>query len=332
VDVVVYVACGERGNELAELLDALPATPDPRTGRPLAERTVLLANSSNMPVAAREACLCAGMAVAEWFRDQGRDVVLLADSTSRWGEALREVAARLEEMPGDEGYPASVPTRLAELYGRAGASICLGADGRRGSITVVGAVSPPAGDLSEPLTQHSLRLAHAFWVLSTDLAHRRHYPAFDPERSWSLVHTEADAWWRDHLDQAWPERRRFVAGALAEEARLAEIVQLVGPEALSPAQRACLATGAMLREILLRQSARDAADARCTPARHAVLLAAVAAAAAALQRTAELGRAPEDVTGTPTWQALVTLKSRPEQDAPAAAREIVQAFQAMGRP
>jgi V/A-type H+-transporting ATPase subunit A len=330
VDVVVYVACGERGNELAELLEVLPTAHDPRTGRPLAERTVLLANSSNMPVAAREACLCAGLTVAEWFRDQGREVVLLADSTSRWGEALREVAARLEEMPGEEGYPASVPSRLAELYGRAGAARCLGREERRGSVTVVGAVSPPSGDLSEPLTQHSLRLAHTFWALSTQLAHRRHYPAVDPERSWSLL--RADAWWRAHVDAAWPELRRFVAEALSEEARLSEIVQLVGQEALSPAQRASLLTGRMLREVILRQSARDPRDARCPPVRQAALLHAAVAAGRALRDAAGRGVAPEEVTRTAAWDALWALKSRPETDAAAASCEIARAFETLGEP
>ncbi|HET9299640.1 MAG TPA: hypothetical protein VFO11_06815, partial [Candidatus Polarisedimenticolaceae bacterium] len=218
----------------------------------------------------------------------------------------------------------------AELYGRAGAVQCLGREGRHGSVSVIGAVSPPAGDLSEPLTQHSLRLAHTFWALSTQLAHQRHYPAIDPERSWSLL--RADTWWRTHVDAAWPELRRFVAEALAEEMRLSEIVQLVGQDALSPVQRAYLLTGRMLRQVVLRQSARDPVDARCSAARQVAILRAAAAAGQALRRAAERGTPPEEVTRAPAWEALCALKARSEAEVDAAAKGIIHAFAAVDGP
>jgi len=252
-DIVVYIGCGERGNEMTEVLTEFPELEDPRHERPLMERTVLIANTSNMPVAAREASIYTGLTIAEYFRDQGLDVGLMADSTSRWGEALREVSGRLEEMPGEEGYPAYLASRLAGFYERAGSVEVLGKDERRGSVTIVGAVSPPGGDFSEPMTQNSLRLAGAFWALDVNLARRRHFPAID----WisSFTHYKLDDWFRCHVHEDWPLLRDQAQRLLQEERELEEIVQLVGSDAIGEAERAILVVGRLLREGFLRQSA-----------------------------------------------------------------------------
>ncbi len=260
-DVIVYVGCGERGNELAEVLEEFPALQDPRTGGSLMERTILIANTSNMPVAAREASIYTGITLAEYYRDQGYDVALLADSTSRWGEALREVSGRLEEMPGEEGYPAYLPSRLAEFYERAGATMSLGRDPRAGSVSVVAAVSPPGGDFSEPVTQYSLRLAGTFWCLDSDLARRRHFPAIDWNRSYTLY--ELDSWFNEHVGADWEENRRWALRLLAEEEELRSIVQLLGLDALAPPELVTFRIGQVLREDFLQQSAFDPVDAFC---------------------------------------------------------------------
>lgn len=260
-DVVVYVGCGERGNELTDVLEQFPRLVDPRTGGPLMDRTILVANTSNMPMAAREASVYTGITLAEYYRDQGYDAVVLADSTSRWAEALREVSGRLEEMPGEEGYPAYLPARLAEFYERAGAVECLGGDGRRGSVTVVGAVSPPGGDLSEPVTQHSLRVNGALWALDVDLARRRHFPAIDWTRSYSLY--ELREWFHREVDPDWEETRRWALALLQREEQLLAIVRILGSDALAAPERAVLRTGQRLREDFLRQSAFDPDDAFC---------------------------------------------------------------------
>lgn len=268
-DVVVYIGCGERGNEMTEVLTEFPELEDPRHGGPLMERTVLIANTSNMPVAAREASVYTGVTIAEYFRDQGYHVALMADSTSRWGEALREVSGRLEEMPGEEGYPAYLASRLAGFYERAGAVEVLGEDGRAGSVTVIGAVSPPGGDFSEPMTQSSLRLAGAFWALNVILARRRHFPSID----WitSFTHYPLDAWFAGKVDAAWPQRRAQAQKLLQEEHELEEIVQLVGSDALSERERALLVAGRLLREAFLQQSAFGD-DAFCSPAKQFAML------------------------------------------------------------
>jgi V/A-type H+-transporting ATPase subunit A len=261
-DVVVFVACGERGNELSDVLTHFPRLVDPRTGASLMDRTILVANTSNMPVAAREASIYTGLTIAEYFRDQRYDVALMADSTSRWGEALREVSGRLEEMPGEEGYPAYLPSRLAEFYERAGLVVPLGSDGATGSVTIVAAVSPPGGDLSEPVTQYSLRLAGTFWSLDADLARRRHFPAIHYTKSYTLY--ELDAWFAEHVRGEWPEQRRWALALLQEEERLQGTVQLLGADVLAPAERLVLDSGRMLREDFLQQSAFDAVDACCS--------------------------------------------------------------------
>ena len=260
-DVIVYVACGERGNELAEVLEEFPNLEDPRTGAPLMERTILIANTSNMPVAAREASIYTGITIAEYYRDQGYDVALLADSTSRWGEALREVSSRLEEMPGEEGYPAYLPSRLSEFYERAGAVLSLGSEPRGGSVSVVGAVSPPGGDFSEPVTQYSLRLAGTFWSLDGDLARRRHFPAIHWTRSYSLY--DLGAWFDESVADDWTEQRRWALEVLGQEEELQNIVQLLGIDVLAPNERVTFQTGRILREDFMQQSAFDEIDAYC---------------------------------------------------------------------
>ncbi len=303
-DVVVYVGCGERGNEMAELLATFPELADPRTGRPLLERTVLVANTSNMPVAAREASVQLGMTIAEYFRDQGYHVALLADSTSRWAEALREISGRLEELPGEEGFPAYLGSRLAAFYERAGRVVAAGTPERTGSITVVGAVSPPGGDFSEPVTQASLRLAGAFWALDTELAHARHFPAIGWGQSYSL-HVDALApWYARAVDPAWAERRAEAIEVLARERALLDIVALVGADALPETDRSLLEVARMLRETFLQQHAYDPIDgARPLDAQFA-LLEAVLAARAGLLRALEAGATLEAALGHPALAEL----------------------------
>jgi V/A-type H+/Na+-transporting ATPase subunit A len=259
-DIVIYIGCGERGNELTEVLTELPALEDPRTGRALMDRTILIANTSNMPVAAREASIYTGITLAEYYRDQGHHVAILADSTSRWAEALREVSGRLEEMPGEEGYPAYLISRLAQFYERAGLVVALGAEGRRGSATIIGAVSPPGGDFSEPVTQYSLRLAGTFWALDTDLARRRHFPAIHWTKSYSLYELD-EAFERD-VAPGWGEQRRWALALLQREEELLATVQLLGADALAAEERLILRTGRALREDFLQQSSFED-DAYC---------------------------------------------------------------------
>jgi V/A-type H+/Na+-transporting ATPase subunit A len=292
-DVVVYIACGERGNELSEVLEEFPTLVDPRTGASLMERTILIANTSNMPVAAREASIYTGITLAEYFRDQGYHVALMADSTSRWGEALREVSSRLEEMPAEEGYPAYLSSRLAEFYERAAAVRCLGSPERTGSVTIIGAVSPAGGDFSEPITQHSLRLAGTFWALDTSLARRRHFPAIDWNRSYTL-YDFAD-WFGREVAADWEEHRAWARELLQRETQLLEVVQLLGTDTLAPAERVVLLTGRRLREDFLRQSAFDPADAYCEPAEQLARLRAIRRADAEANAAVAGGASPEEL-------------------------------------
>jgi V/A-type H+-transporting ATPase subunit A len=266
-DVVVYVGCGERGNEMTEVLEQFPLLEDPRTGAPLMERTVLIANTSNMPVAAREASIYTGITIAEYYRDMGYDVLVLADSTSRWGEALREISGRLEEMPGEEGYPAYLAARLAEFYERSGRVISLGGlqdsdtHRRSGSVTIVGAVSPPGADFSEPMTQNSMRVVGTFWALDYDLSRRRHFPAIHWMRSYSLY--DFSNWYQGKVAEDWAKLSSEAMAMLQREVELLEIVQLVGPDALAETERAVLAVARMLREDFLQQSAYHSVDRFC---------------------------------------------------------------------
>jgi V/A-type H+/Na+-transporting ATPase subunit A len=293
-DVIVYVACGERGNELTEVLDEFPQLTDPRTGASLMERTILVANTSNMPVAAREASIYTGITIAEYFRDQGYHVALLADSTSRWGEALREVSSRLEEMPAEEGYPAYLATRLAEFYERAGAVVCLGGDERLGSVSIVGAVSPAGGDFSEPITQHSLRLAGTFWGLDTTLARQRHFPSINWNRSYTLY--ELDAWFDREVAEGWSAQRAWALDLLQRESSLLEIVQLLGTDSLAPTERVVLESGQLLREDFLQQSAFDDVDAYCSLGKQYAMLRVIRAAHDAMGAVIDRG-VPVDSLG-----------------------------------
>ncbi|MFA4860148.1 V-type ATP synthase subunit A [Methanoregula sp.] len=261
--IVVYIGCGERGNEMTDVLAEFPELVDPRTKLPLIQRTILIANTSNMPVAAREASIYTGITIAEYFRDMGYDVALLADSTSRWGEALREVSGRLEEMPGEEGYPAYLATRLSAFYERAGRVVCLGSGERTGSITVVGAVSPPGGDFSEPITQNTLRVVGTFWALDTNLAYRRHFPSVNWIKSYSLYLDSIAEWYSKTIARDWRELREKAMYLLQKEVELQEIVQLVGPDALPDSEKAILEVTRMIREDFLQQSAYSDTDSFC---------------------------------------------------------------------
>ncbi|MBI2575043.1 V-type ATP synthase subunit A [Candidatus Woesearchaeota archaeon] len=261
-EVIVYVGCGERGNEMTEVLEEFPKLSDPRTGQPLMNRTVLIANTSNMPVAAREASIYTGVTIAEYYRDMGYSVALMADSTSRWAEAMREISSRLEEMPGEEGYPAYLATRLAEFYERAGRAITL--SGKEGSVSVIGAVSPPGGDLSEPVTQNTLRVVKAFWALDAKLAQRRHFPAINWLTSYSLYIDGMEQWF-SAIAPDWRSCINRLMGILQEEDRLLEIVQLIGSDALPDRERITLRIARMTREFFLQQNAFHPVDAYCSP-------------------------------------------------------------------
>ena len=262
-DIVVYVGCGERGNEMTEVIEDFPELEDPKTGKPLMSRTSLIANTSNMPVAARESSVYTGITIAEYYRDMGYDVALMADSTSRWAEALREISSRLEEMPGEEGYPAYLGARLSEFYERAG--YYQNANGTEGSVTVVGAVSPPGGDFSEPVTQNTLRIVKTFWALDADLAERRHFPAINWDESYSLYRDQLDPWFQEAVADDWPTIRQWVIDTLDEESELQEIVQLVGQDALPADQQLTLEVARYIRESYLQQNALHDVDTYCEP-------------------------------------------------------------------
>jgi V/A-type H+/Na+-transporting ATPase subunit A len=259
-DIVVYVGCGERGNEMTEVLATFPKLQDPKSKRPLMERTVLIANTSNMPVAAREASVYTGITIAEYYRDMGYDVALMADSTSRWAEAMREISGRLEEMPGEEGYPAYLGRRIAEFYERAGRVVTLSPEGRKGSITVVGAVSPPGGDTSEPVSQNTLRVTRVFWALDASLASRRHFPSINWLQSYSLYIADLEPWYNANLSREFVPLRQKALGLLQKESELQEVVQLVGMDALPEREKAVLDAARMLREDYFQQSAYDEVD------------------------------------------------------------------------
>ena len=260
VDLVVYIGCGERGNEMTDVLREFPELTDPRTGKSLMERTVLIANTSDMPVAAREASIYTGITIAEYYRDMGYSVAVIADSTSRWAEALREMSGRLEEMPGEEGYPAYLTSRLAQFYERAGKVVCLGSDGRRGALSAIGAVSPAGGDISEPVTQATLRIVKVFWGLDSSLAYRRHFPAINWLNSYSLYRDRLSEWFSKNVSKDWMKKTGDMLSILQAESELDEIVKLVGMDALSPDDRLTLETARSIREDFLQQFAFDDFD------------------------------------------------------------------------
>ncbi len=259
-DIVVYIGCGERGNEMTDVLNEFPELKDPKTGQPLMQRTVLIANTSDMPVAAREASIYTGITIAEYFRDMGYSVALMADSTSRWAEALREMSGRLEEMPGEEGYPAYLGSRLAQFYERAGHVISLGKDGREGALSVIGAVSPPGGDTSEPVSQATLRIVKVFWGLDSALAYKRHFPAINWLNSYSLYLDDMEKWFNGNVASDWMEGRQKMMTLLQEEAELEEIVKMVGMDALSPGDRLKMEAARSIREDFLHQNSFHEVD------------------------------------------------------------------------
>ncbi len=269
-DIVIYCGCGERGNELVDILETFPKLTDPHTGRSLMERTLLVANTSNMPVVAREASIYVGVAMAEYYRDQGYDIVMVADSTSRWAEALREVAGRLGQMPVEEGYPANLASRLAAFYERAGRVVSL--SGHYGSVTLIGAVSPPGGDFSEPVTSHTKEIVQTFWALSKELADARHYPAIDWTDSFSEYIEVAAQWWAEEIDPSWARKRARAMALLTEADELSRIVNLVGPEALSSQQRWDLESAMLIKEGVLQQSALEETDSFASPEKQYALL------------------------------------------------------------
>ena len=324
VDLVVYIGCGERGNEMTDVLREFPELVDPRTGQSLMKRTVLIANTSDMPVAAREASIYTGITIAEYFRDMGYAVAVIADSTSRWAEALREMSGRLEEMPGEEGYPAYLSSRLAQFYERAGSVACLGSDGRRGSLTAVGAVSPPGGDLSEPVSQATMRIVKVFWALDSSLAYRRHFPAINWLNSYSLYLDSLKPWYDEHLGKEFLQNREWAMGVLQEEASLNEIVQLVGKDSLSAADQITLETAKMIREDFLQQNSFVDIDAYSEYDRQERMLALIRAYDVRCRAAAERGGAIAELFAVPVREKIGRAKSVP-------AGEYREAYAAMDR-
>lgn len=313
--VIIFIGCGERGNEMTNVLQEFPELIDPHSGKPLMERTILIANTSNMPVAAREASIYTGITLAEYYRDMGYHVAVMADSTSRWAEALREMGGRLEEMPGEEGYPAYLGTRLAEFYARAGHITCLGSDDRQASISIIGAVSPPGGDLSDPVVQATLRVAKVFWSLDARLAYERHFPAIDWLASYSLYEKTLDAYLREHFGDQPIADRRLAMRLLEEENELKEIVRLVGLESLSPQQRLVLRTAQSVREDFLHQNAFHEEDTYTSLRKQYALLRVILhlyeAAGPILD---DDGAVLDDMLGLPAWERIARARYIPEDE------------------
>ena len=324
VDLVVYIGCGERGNEMTDVLREFPELVDPRTGQSLMKRTVLIANTSDMPVAAREASIYTGITIAEYFRDMGYAVAVIADSTSRWAEALREMSGRLEEMPGEEGYPAYLSSRLAQFYERAGSVACIGSDDRRGSLTAVGAVSPPGGDLSEPVSQATMRIVKVFWALDSSLAYRRHFPAINWLNSYSLYLDSLKPWYDEHLGKEFLQNREWAMGVLQEEANLNEIVQLVGKDSLSAGDQITLETAKMIREDFLQQNSFVDIDSYSEYDRQARMLALIREYDSRCRSASERGGAIADLFAIPVREKIGRAKSVP-------AGEYREAYAAMDR-
>ena len=313
-DVIVYVGCGERGNEMTEVLETFPELKDPRSGQPLMERTLLVANTSNMPIAAREASMYTGVTLAEYFRDMGFDVALMADSTSRWAEALREVSGRLEEMPGEEGYPAYLASRLAEIYERAGRVKVIGSEPNKlGSVSVVGAVSPSGGDFSEPVTQNTLRIVKVFWALSKALAERRHFPAIDWLTSYSLYLDSLENWYSTQINRDWSNLRKEAMALLQRDEELREIVMLVGPDALSESQRVVLEAARMIKEDFLIQSALHPVDSYCSPMKTFKLMSLILSFYDKMKKNVESGISLQRALEVPAKQEIARAKIHPSE-------------------
>ena len=305
-EIVVYIGCGERGNEMTEVLTEFPALEDPKTGNPLMNRTVLIANTSNMPVAAREASVYTGMTIAEYYRDMGYNVALMADSTSRWAEAMREISSRLEEMPGEEGYPAYLAGRLSEFYERAckAKALC----GKEGSISVIGAVSPPGGDISEPVSQNTLRIVRVFWALDTKLRERRHFPTINWLTSYTLYDKQLKDWYVKAVDPEFPALREWAMQSLQKEAELQEIVQLVGSDALPDEQKITLEVTKMIREIFLQQNAYDPVDTYCPMARQYKMLKLIKKFSDLAQKALVAGATVDKIVAIPARERFIRSK------------------------
>ena len=311
VDLVVYIGCGERGNEMTDVLREFPELRDPRTGRTLMERTVLIAKTSDMPVAAREASIYTGITIAEYYRDMGYTVAVIADSTSRWAEALREMSGRLEEMPGEEGYPAYLTSRLAQFYERAGKVTCLGSDGREGALSAIGAVSPAGGDISEPVTQATLRIVKVFWGLDSSLAYRRHFPAINWLNSYSLYRERLTGWFADNVSRDWMPLTQRCLKTLQNEAELNEIVQLIGADALSPADRLTLEVARSLREDFLQQDAMSDNDSYSPLEKQCRLLRLIFSFEDKSRRALERGASIDEIADLPVRERIGRAKALP---------------------
>jgi len=305
-EIVVYIGCGERGNEMTEVLTEFPHLTDPKTGKPLMERTCLIANTSNMPVAAREASVYTGITIAEYFRDMGYDVSLMADSTSRWAEAMREISSRLEEMPGEEGYPAYLAARLSEFYERAGRARVL--NGSLGSVSVIGAVSPPGGDFSEPVTQNTLRIVKVFWALDAKLSQRRHFPAINWLNSYSLYLDILHDWYDQHVSPDWNRLRAWAMEVLQKESELQEIVQLVGSDALPEEQQITIEVARMIREVFLQQNAYDAVDTYCDMTKQYDMMKAIKKFSDLAYAAQVAGALPAQIMSVPSKNELPQIK------------------------
>lgn len=322
--IIVYIGCGERGNEMTDVLMEFPELMDPRTGEPLMKRTVLIANTSDMPVAAREASIYTGITIAEYFRDMGYKVAIMADSTSRWAEALREMSGRLEEMPGEEGYPAYLSSRLAEFYERAGAVICKGKDGREGAISAIGAVSPPGGDISEPVSQATLRIVKVFWGLSSELAYQRHFPAIDWLQSYSLYIDKVGSWLNENIDPTWMEKRARALQILSKESELEEIVQLVGMDALSREDRLTMEIARSIREDYLHQNAFHDIDTYTSPEKQIGMLSLILQFADYGEKAIEAGADVDEIMALPVREEIGRAKYIQED-------EVKESFEAISK-
>jgi len=324
--VVVYVGCGERGNEMTEVLLTFPELDDPNTGEKLMERSTLIANTSNMPVAAREASIYTGVTIAEYYRDMGYDVALMADSTSRWAEALREISGRLEEMPGEEGFPAYLGTRLADFYERAGRVKTLGSEERFGSVSIIGAVSPPGGDFSEPVAQNTLRVVSAFWALDTNLADRRHFPAINWLTSYSLYLDFVKAWYDQNVDGDFQILRGKMMALLEKEAELQEIVQLVGQDALPESDRALLDVARMIREDYLQQHAYHEIDSYCSKEKQFLMLKIIRKFNEEVNKSIESGIGADRIGALKIKDEIARMKYTPNQDFSQRYEELIQSI------
>ncbi len=322
VDLVVYIGCGERGNEMTDVLREFPELTDPKTGRSLMDRTILIANTSDMPVAAREASVYTGITIAEYYRDMGLSVAVIADSTSRWAEALREMSGRLEEMPGEEGYPAYLTSRLAQFYERAGKVVCLGSDARVGTLSAIGAVSPQGGDISEPVTQATLRIVKVFWGLDSTLAYRRHFPAINWLNSYSLYRDRLNDWFSENIAKDWMSKTNELARILQQESELQEIVKLVGADALSPADRMTMETAQSIREDFLQQNAFDEDDSYTALPKMYALMNLIFSFDKKARLAIEQGADIADVAALPVRERIGRAKAVPMRDYSRAYAEI----------